>query len=135
MSGGNDVTLDRVNFRPAIKQNIFLKKISTPRVCVALKAIWSYCILINIKLPRESKRTSVVFKEHLVAFSLTFVTYALKLNLQSNISFSSQKSAILFTILEEKLQQYTNGCPVKIELKEDFLMLMSKLPVLYKHEK
>ena len=38
------------HFRLDIRQNLFLKKIRTSRVCVALKKIWSYCTLINIKL-------------------------------------------------------------------------------------
>ena len=50
LSGRNDVTSDKVNFRLDIKQKIFLRKIKTSKVCVALKTIWSYCTLINIKL-------------------------------------------------------------------------------------
>ena len=50
LSGRNDVTLDKVNFRPDIRQSFFWKKIRTSRVLVALKTIWRYCTLINIKL-------------------------------------------------------------------------------------
>ena len=39
----------KVNFRSAIRQNFSLKDIRTSRVCVALKPIWSYSTLINIK--------------------------------------------------------------------------------------
>ena len=46
----DDVTLDKVNFRSDIRQKLFLKEIRTGRICVALKIIWSYCTLINIKL-------------------------------------------------------------------------------------
>ena len=47
---GQIVRLDKVNVRPDIRQNLFLKKIWTLRVCVALKTIWNYFTLINIKL-------------------------------------------------------------------------------------
>ena len=83
LSGRNDLTSDKANFRPDIRQK-FLKKIKASRVCVALKAIWTCCTSINMKLniwPSEYKRTSVVFKEHSVLFSLTFLAYALKLKL------------------------------------------------------
>ena len=49
-SGRTDVTSNKVNFRPDIKQTFFLKKIRIPRVCVALKVTWSYWTLISIKL-------------------------------------------------------------------------------------
>ena len=55
-----------------------------------------------------SNKALVVFKKHLVAFSLTFFAYALKLNLQPNINFFKLKSTILFTVREKKPQQYTN---------------------------
>ena len=41
-SGRNDVTLDKMHFRPDIMQNIFSKKIKTLRICVALRTIWRY---------------------------------------------------------------------------------------------
>ena len=47
-SGWNDVTSDKVKFRPDIRQNFFWKKNRTSRVYVALKTIWSYCTLINM---------------------------------------------------------------------------------------
>ena len=50
LSGRNDVTSDKVNFRLNIRQNVVLKKIRASRVCVAVKIIWSHCALINIKL-------------------------------------------------------------------------------------
>ena len=34
-------------------------------------------------------RTSVIFKEHLIAFSLTFFAYTLKLNLQPNVNLKN----------------------------------------------
>ena len=46
-SGWNDVTSDKVKFRPDIRQNFFWKKNRTSRVYVALKTIWSYCTLIS----------------------------------------------------------------------------------------
>ena len=94
LSGKNDLTSDKANFRPDIRQK-FLKKIKASRVCVALKAIWTCCTSINMKLniwPSEYKRTSVVFKEHSVLFSLTFLAYALKLKLYPNISISITKN-------------------------------------------
>ena len=50
LSSRKYVTSDNVSFRPDIRQNLFLKKIRSSRVCVALKTIWGYYILINIKL-------------------------------------------------------------------------------------
>ena len=49
LSDRNDVTSGKANVRPDIRQN-FLKKIRTSRLCVALKTIWSYFTLMNIKL-------------------------------------------------------------------------------------
>ena len=45
LSSRNYVTSDKVNFGP----DFFKKGIGTPRVCVALKTILSYCTLVNIK--------------------------------------------------------------------------------------
>ena len=50
LSGRSDVTSDKVNFRPDIRQNIFLKKIRISRVYEALKTIRRYFTLINVKL-------------------------------------------------------------------------------------
>ena len=36
LSERNDVTSDKVNFRPVIRENFILKKIRTSRVCVCL---------------------------------------------------------------------------------------------------
>ena len=46
-SAENDVTSDKVNFRPGIRR---WKEIRTSRVCAHLKTIWSYCTSINVKL-------------------------------------------------------------------------------------
>ena len=91
MSSRNDVMSDKVNVRPDITQNFFfffLKKIMTWRVCVALKTILSYQTLININLMEANvHQHPVVFKEHLVTFSLTFFAYASKLKLVSAIFY------------------------------------------------
>ena len=50
LSGRNDVNSDRGNIRPDIRQNFLFEKIRTPRVCVTLKKIWSYCSSIKIKI-------------------------------------------------------------------------------------
>ena len=70
MSGGNNVASGHQKFLLLLKQF----------GAIALKyQTWvSICRL-------TSNRTSVVFKEHLAAFSLTFFTYASKLNLHTNI--------------------------------------------------
>ena len=39
LSSRNDVMSDKVNFRPDIRKNLFLKKIRTSEVCFALKVI------------------------------------------------------------------------------------------------
>ena len=64
----NDLALEKVNFRPDIRprRSIFLKKIRTSRVCVALKTISSYCTLINIK---RSKHISISIQHNLLRFS------------------------------------------------------------------
>ena len=48
--GRNDVTSDKVNMRLNIRQNFLFEKVRTPRVCVALKTIGTYCISIKIKI-------------------------------------------------------------------------------------
>ena len=48
LSGRNSVTSDKVNFRPDIRQNLFLKKSRISKVCVASKTIWIYSTLINM---------------------------------------------------------------------------------------
>ena len=48
-SGRKDVTSDKVNFIPDIRQNVFLKKSRTSRVCVALKTMRRYCNVKNNK--------------------------------------------------------------------------------------
>ena len=50
LSGTNNVTSDKVNFRPDIRQIFFSKKDRTSIVRVVFKTIWSYYILINVKL-------------------------------------------------------------------------------------
>ena len=45
---GRNVMSDKANFRLGSRQNVFLKKIRTSRICVALKKFLSYCTLINI---------------------------------------------------------------------------------------
>ena len=78
--------------RMPFQKNFIFKKIKTSRVCVALKIFSSYISLINVKL-RETHVNQcpveplVVFKEHLVAFSLTFFESASKLNPQPKKNF------------------------------------------------
>ena len=72
------------------------KTIRTSKVCVTLKTIWNYSTLINIKLRwvrvhEYPGRTLVIFKEHLVVFSLTFFVYDSKLSLRPNINFFIRK--------------------------------------------
>ena len=50
LSVTNYATSGKVDFRPDMRQNVSLKKIRTSKICVALKTIWNYCTLINIKL-------------------------------------------------------------------------------------
>ena len=52
--------------------------------------------------PSASNRTSAVFKEHLVVFSLTFFAHASKMYLQPNINFNNsidQRDVCCFTLL------------------------------------
>ena len=53
LCGRNDVTSDKVNFRPYIRQNLSLKTTRTWRCCVALKTNCSFCTLKMSKVPAE----------------------------------------------------------------------------------
>ena len=85
-------------------KTLFSKKIKTSRVCVALKIFSSYFSLINVKL-RETHVNQypveplVVFKEHLVAFSLTFFESASNLNPQPNKNFKKLINRMSFITL------------------------------------
>ena len=50
LSGKDEVTSDKEIFRPDMRQKTFFEISQTSRVCVALKTIWSYFTLTNIKL-------------------------------------------------------------------------------------
>ena len=54
-------------------------------------------------------RTSVVFTEHLVAFSLTFIAYASKLNLRHNINFFITKVYHFIHLASRKTKKVTKG--------------------------
>ena len=54
-------------------------------------------------------RTSVVFTEHLVAFSLTFIAYASKLNLRHNINFFITKVYHFIHLARRKTKKVTKG--------------------------
>ena len=81
LSGRNDKTSDKVNFRPNMRQNIFLAKRSGHQEFVF---IWvcDKCQTYISTCPSASNRTSIVFKERLIAFTLTFCAYASNLNLK-----------------------------------------------------
>ena len=85
-------------------KTLFSKKIKTSRVCVALKIFSSYFSLTNVKL-RETHVNQypveplVVFKEHLVAFSLTFFESASNLNPQPNKNFKKLINRMSFITL------------------------------------
>ena len=61
-SGRKDVTSI---FRSDIRLNVFLKKIRKSRVCVALKTIWNYYTLINIKFKLAQ---SISFQKNICSF-------------------------------------------------------------------
>ena len=97
---GQIVRLDKVNVRPDIRQNLFLKKIWTLRVCVALKTIWNYFTLINIKLRQAHFCQHSVepqqFLKNTQSPSLKFFAYfASKLNLRPNKNFKNQETGCL----------------------------------------
>ena len=76
LSGRNDVTLSKVNFRPDIRQNFFFCFFSafadhiTSNFLKLSSTSFTWSILSSISI--GSSGTSVVFKEHLVPFSLLF---------------------------------------------------------------
>lgn len=89
LTSRNDVTSNKVDFKRDIRQNFRRKKIRKSRVNSTLEQQY-----LNNKYQTQGSKcplASSKFKDHLVALSHIFFSYALKLNIQPNKEFFMTK--------------------------------------------
>ena len=141
LSGRNGVMLDKKIFRPDIRQNLFWKKSGHQGHVWLLKQFgvtvpWKISMVCTC--PSAFNRTSVAFKEHLVAFSPTYFTNASKLKLQPNINFFITKEwHFLHHTRRKTATVYKRG--IKQIIAEDykgrFFKEYIEIICLYKHKR